>query len=313
VVIENSSTGTMDSMGVGYEKLREINPRIVMTSSQLLGSRGAWADWIGYGPSTQPIGGLVHLWNYDDQEFPAGSGAIFPDHLAGRLSAIAALAALVRRERTGSGGHGEVAQAETVTNIIGEALLKAGLEPGSVKPLGCRSERGAPWGSYPCQGEQQWVAITVRDDADWRRLRGALGEPEWAMKSELESVDGRRAAHDAIDEQLSIWTRTQLPMDVTAVLQMFGVPAAPMFHGTSQASDPHYQARGYPRWTEQQDLGWICMEGPCFKASGMADVYIAQAPKLGQHSRVISRELLGLADAEIETLVEAGTLEVPRD
>ena len=69
-----------------------VNPGLVMISSQLLGSHGVWADWIGYGPSTQPFGGLVHLWNYDDQEDPAGSGAIFPDHLAGRISALAAAA-----------------------------------------------------------------------------------------------------------------------------------------------------------------------------------------------------------------------------
>jgi len=93
---------------------------------------------------------------------------------------------------------------------------------------------------------------------------------------------------------------------------MFRVPVAPMFTGSDQAADPHYQARGYLRWIEQQDLGWICLEGPCFKASGMADVRIFQAPLLGEHTREICRELLGLGDPEIEKLVAAGALEVPR-
>jgi crotonobetainyl-CoA:carnitine CoA-transferase CaiB-like acyl-CoA transferase len=312
LVIENSATRTMDEMGVGFERIRERNPRCVLVSSQLLGSRGAWADWIGYGPSTQPIGGLVALWNYAGAAEPAGSTSIFPDHLAGRLAALVGLAALLRRERTGRGGHGEVAQAEAVTNMIGDLLLREGVEPGSVVPLGNRSERGAPWGVYPCAGEQQWVAISVRDDDEWGRLRMALGSPEWAERPELRGVAGRRAAHDELDAKLAEWTSARSRQDVTATLQMFRVPVAPMYTGSDQISDPHFQARGYPRWIEQPDLGWICLEGPCFRASGMADVRILPAPLLGQHTREISRELLGLRPEEIEKLVAAGTLEVPR-
>jgi crotonobetainyl-CoA:carnitine CoA-transferase CaiB-like acyl-CoA transferase len=312
VVIENSATGTMDDMGMGFAKIRELNPRCVMVSSQLLGSRGAWADWIGYGPSTQPIGGLVHLWNYAGATEPAGSTSIFPDHLAGRVSALVALAALVRRERTGRGGHGEVAQAETVTNMIGDWLLREGVAPGSVVAMGNRSERGAPWGSYPCAGVEQWVAITVRDDDDWGRLKMALGSPEWAERADLASAAGRRAAQDELDAKLAEWTAARSRVDVTATLQMFRVPVAPMFTGSDQAADPHFQARGYLRWVEQQDLGWVCFEGPCFRASGMPDVRIFQAPLLGEHTREICRELLGMADPEIEKLVAAGALEVPR-
>ena len=313
VVIENNSTGTMTEMGLGYEKLRELNPRIVMTSSQLLGSRGVWSDWIGYGPSTQPIGGLVHLWNYTDQDFPAGSGAIFPDHLAGRLTCLAALAALVRRERTGEGGHGETAQAEAVVGVLGDRLLKAGLAPEAVVPMGNRSERGAPWGTFPCAGTQQWVTITCRHDADWANLRAAMGDPDWAKAPEYERADGRFAAQDAIEEKLVEWTSGQAPIEVTAACQMMGVPAAPMFTSNDQANDPHYQARGYLRWLDQQDLGWMCMEGPGFRSSGMSDIFLDSAPLLGEHTREIARSVLGLAEEEIEKLVASGTLEVPRE
>ena len=313
VVIENNSTGTMTDMGVGYEKLRELNPRIVMTSSQLLGSRGAWADWIGYGPSTQPIGGLVHLWNYTDQEFPAGATSIFPDHLAGRLAALVALAGLIRRERTGVGGHGETAQAEAVVGVLADRLLKEGVEPGSVVPMANRSERGAPWGTFPCAGEQQWVTITCRDDADWRSLRQAIGDPEWAKSAEYDTASGRFAAQGEIEAKLAEWTRKQTRADAVASLQMFGVPTAPVFTSTDQALDPHYQARGYLQWREQQDLGWMAFEGPCFYASGMSEVDIRHAPLLGEHTREIARELLGVADEEIEKLVAAGALEVPRE
>ncbi len=310
VVIENNSTGTMASLGLGYEELARRAPGLVMASSQLLGSHGAWADWIGYGPSTQPIGGLVHLWSYAEEGPPAGSGSIFPDHLAGRLLAMAALAGILRRRRSGRGGHAEVAQAEVVANIIGDLLLKEGVEPGSVRPLGNRNERGAPWGSYPCAGEEQWIAITIRDDADWQRLRGAMSDPEWAREAAYDHVEGRRAAHDEIDERIREWTRSQTKQTLTSTLQMFKVPAAPMYVGREQMQDPHFQARGYPRWLEQQGLGWMAFEGPCFRASGMADIHLEQAPLVGEHTREIARDLLGLAPDEIEARIAEGTLEV---
>ena len=312
IVTENGSTGTMDSLGVGYAALSKTNPRIVLASSQLLGDHGAWADWIGYGPSTQPIGGLVHLWDYRDGDEPAGSTSIFPDHLAGRLLGISALAAIFRRMRTGRGAHTSVAQAEVVANMLGDLLLKEGVAPGSVKPLGNRSERGAPWGCYPCAGQDQWVAITVRDDADWARLKVAIGDPEWAKDLRYATAAGRAADHDAIDAQLAEWTRARTPKTVTSTLQMFKVPAAPMYTARDQLHDPHYQARGYPRWIEQQVAGWMAMEGPCFQASGMSDVQLFQAPLVGEHTREIAREVPGLAEAEIEAQSAAEVLEAAR-
>lgn len=310
VVIENSRTGAMESMGIGYETIQGLNPGCVMVSSQLLGSRGIWKDWIGYGPSTQPMGGLVHLWNYDDQDFPAGSGSIFPDHLAGRLVAVNALAALWARRATGRGAHGEVAQVEVVTGVLGDLMLEAGLEPGSVRARGNRSERGAPWGAYPCAGEQQWCVVTVRGDDDWRRLVDALGRPAWATDEALRTAAGRAAAHDAIDAELGAWTRARTRAEVVETLQRHGVPCGPMFTGGDQLDDAHFAARGFPRWIVQQDLGRICLEGPAFRASGMTDADIFQAPRLGEHTREICRDLLGMEDAEIERLIEQGALEV---
>ncbi len=311
VMIENSKTGAMQGMGIGWETIKKWNPYCVMVSSQLLGSRGAWSDWIGYGPSTQPVGGLSHLWSYSDQEAPAGSTSIFPDHLAGRLAAINALALLHSREETQEGAHGEVAQVEVVTGILGDLLWKAGLEPGSVKPRGNRSERGAPFGAYPCAGEQQWCVISIRDDADWRNLVTALGSPAWAADPALAHVDGRRAAHDAIDAQLGAWTRERNKNEIAALLQGHGVPCGPVFTGSDQLEDPHFLARGYVRWIDQQVVGKMAFEGPAFRATGTQDLVIKQAPRHGQHTREICRNLLRLDDATIDRLIADGALEVP--
>ncbi len=313
VIIENNSTGAMDALGVGFDAVHRLNPRAVMVSSQLLGSHGPWADWIGYGPSTQPVGGLVHLWNYDDQDFPAGSGAIFPDHLAGRLCALGAVAALLARSSEGSGCHVEVAQVEAVTGVLGDLLLKAGLRPGSVAPQGNRRDDGAPWGAYPCAGEQQWCVITVRHDEDWRNLARAMNDPEWTRRPDLATVEGRRARHDEVDELLAAWTSSRPKREVESVLQAHGVPCGAVLTGSDLLEDPQLLALGYPAPIEQQDLGPITLEGPCFRATGMTAPIETQAPRLGQHTRAICRDVLGMDDDEVDRLLGAGILEVPRE
>ena len=310
VVIENNSTGTMADLGLAWEDLRRVNPRLVMVSSQLMGSRGPWASWLGYGPSTRPAGGMTWLWNFPDGGMPPGAGVIFPDHLVGRVAAVAALAGLVRRERAGHGAHFEAAQVETVLTCMSQYFLKESLEPGSVQPLGNRREQGAPWGVYQCAGEERWVVITCRNDQDWAGLRKALGEPEWAADPALGSLEGRRAAHDAIGTHLSEWTAARSDREAMEVLQAHGVPAGVMNYASDEPSDPHLQARGYLAEIEQPGVGPMILEGPAFYGSAMPRPIIEPAPALGEHTRNVAVSLLGLSKERSEELIAAGVLEV---
>src|SRR5208282_2851701 len=206
VVIENSSTGTMEKIGLGFEQMREINPRIVLVSSQLMGSTGPWKDWIGFGPNSRTAGAMTWLWNFLEGGMPPGSGAIHPDHLAGRMLALGAMATVLARERRGAGGHLEVAQVEVIIGLLADLMLKAALEPGSVGPQGNQSARGAPWGVYPCAGSERWCVITVRNDDDWRRFRAAIGDPEWARAREYETARARLEARAELDRHVTEWT-----------------------------------------------------------------------------------------------------------
>ena len=199
IVIENNSTGTMDAMGVGYEALKELNPGVCMASSQLMGSTGAYADWIGYGPTIQTVGGIKYLWNFTDGDPPPGSNAIHPDHLAGRVCALGALAGLFSRDRRGEGAHAEISQAEALVNTLGDLFMAESLSPGSVQPVGNDSDQGAPWGVFQCDGDQQWCVVCVRDDADWAALKQAMGSPAWADDLAYDTAAGRMAARDAVN------------------------------------------------------------------------------------------------------------------
>jgi crotonobetainyl-CoA:carnitine CoA-transferase CaiB-like acyl-CoA transferase len=310
VVIENNSTGTMDDLGLGFADLAAVNPGIVMVSSQLMGSRGTWANWRGYGPTGQGPGGLLHLWNYADRDDPAGSASIYPDHYAGCLGAVGALAALVGRARgTTEALHVEVAQVEAVAGSLADLLAAEGIEPGSVVPSGNQSEQGAPWGLYPCAGEEQWVAITCRDDSDWRALREAMGEPDWAGDPGLDSSAQRLARADELDARVGEWTRSDAKDAIAARCQQHGVPAAPMLTGTDMGSHPHYVARDFAIRVDQQVIGEMVLDGAAFHGALMVGPDVRQAPAIGEHTRDIARSLLGLDDAEVDKLLAAGVLE----
>jgi len=312
VVVENNGAGVMDRLGLGYASLRAENPRLVYFSSNLTGSRGPWSGWIGYGPSTHPVSGMQHLWNYpEDEARPAGSTNIYPDHFVGRLGALAAVAGLYQRERSGVGFHAEAAQFEGAIGFIGDWLARESLDPGSVHPRGNASERGAPWGVYPCAGEDEWVAICVRSDAEWQALRDALDSPDWAAAPELETSIGRIAARDALDRHLSVWTGAQTPHAVMHLLQAQGVPASALHHPAHELADPHLRARGYLQTFEQPPFGRLTAEGPAFRASDLPAPIQRAAPMLGEHSREVCRDWLGLADAEIAGLLADGVLETP--
>jgi crotonobetainyl-CoA:carnitine CoA-transferase CaiB-like acyl-CoA transferase len=310
LVVENNSTGTMDKLGIGFDALQAVNPGLVMVSSQLMGSHGAWSWWRGYGPSTQPPGGLVHLWNYADRDEPAGSMSIYPDHVAGCLGAVASLAALVGRAReVNAGVHVEVAQVETVTGMLGDLIAAEGVEPGSVVPMGNRSEVGAPWGLYRCAGEEEWLAITCRDDGDWQGLVAAMGSPTWATDAAYAGVEGRRTGADEIDARIGEWTAAQSKDAVARACQAQGVPAAPMLTGVEMTTDAQYVARGFAVQIDQPGVGPLVLDGAAFRGARMAGPDIRRAPDLGEHTRQIAREQLGLDDDEIDRLLAAGVLE----
>ena len=312
VVIENNGAGVMDRLGIGYESLRAENPRLVYFSSNLTGSRGPWSGWIGYGPSTHPVSGMQHLWNFpEDEARPAGSTNIYPDHFVGRLGALATVAGLFQRERSGVGYHAEAAQFEGAIGFIGDWLARESLAPGSVHPRGNASERGAPWGAYPCAGEDEWCAICVRSDAEWQALRELLGSPDWTTRPEFATALGRIAAREQIDRHLSVWTRAHAPHDVMHRLQAAGVPAAALHHPAHELADPHLRARGYLQTFEQPPLGRIVAEGPAFRGSALPAPIQWAAPMLGEHSREICAEWLGLPEAELDVLFSEGVLEEP--
>jgi crotonobetainyl-CoA:carnitine CoA-transferase CaiB-like acyl-CoA transferase len=307
VVIENLGPGAIDNLGLGIATLRAANRDIVMVSSQLFGDHGPWGKWRGFGTHARSVGGLTWLWRYPDTEGDFAENAMFfPDQFAARFAALAVLACI----GDGGGRQIRVGQADAVINTIAELVLEESLVPGSVVACGNRSSDGAPWGVYPCAGDDEWCVVTVRDDNDWRALAEVLGGPELATDERFASAPDRRARHDELDRVVSAWTSARSAPDAMQQLQAAGVPAARIASTDDLLDDPHLHAHDFLRVILQPGWEPVFVEGDCFRAETLTPPPAEPAPRQGEHTREIARELLRLTDAEIDDLVASGVLEV---
>jgi crotonobetainyl-CoA:carnitine CoA-transferase CaiB-like acyl-CoA transferase len=312
VVLANFKPGTLDKLGLGAQALREINPGIVVVNSSAVGATGPWSTWMGYGPLVRCISGLTSLWRYpDDDGGFSDSTTIHPDHYAARVTAIAALAALIGRRRSGRGAEIATSQAEAILMQTGKLLVEESLRPGAVQATGNAGRHAAPWGIYPCAGDDEWCVVTVRDDDDWRRLRSALGDPEWAAGEDLATTTGRLARRAEIDERLTAWTRERRPREVTSTLQAAGVPAGFMQRAAEYEDDPQLQARDFLRTFEQPGLEPMAIEHAPFRSELIPAPANAPAPEPGEHTRAICTGLLGMDPDDVDRLVASGVLEEP--
>ncbi len=244
MVAENQRGGALDARGLGYEAIRARNPRVIYVSSQGYGRGGPLGEMPAYGPLNSGFSGVHLLWNHPDAPYPCGTSLNHPDHIAGRLLAVAVLAALREREASGEGQWLQLAQTESAAYLVGELYLEAarsGIDP---QPLGNTHPAAAPHGVYPSAGDDQWVAIAVMDDEAWQRLCATVG---WASDRDLATAAARIAARADIDERLAAWTSERSNVDAAELLQANRVSAMPVMGPRDQHADPHLRASGRHR------------------------------------------------------------------
>ena len=312
IVLENLPPGTLERFGLGVPDMLQVNPSLLVISSQTMGRRGPWSHWRGYGSNTQLPGGMSWLWSFPDAAEPVPQNVAFPDHLVGRLGAFVAAADLIgRRRRRVGAGHVEIVQAEMALNLLSDLFWKESVDAGSVRPQGNRSPRGAPWGVYRCRGDQRWCVITCRDDSEWRALVEVMGRPGWALDPTFDTEEGRSAEHDRIDEGINAWTGRLTDREVMTRLQERGVPAGMMIYMSDQPEDPQLRQRGYIVEIDQPPLGPILMEGPGFHATRLPEPITFPAPLLGQHTREIAVSMLGYPEERVAELIASGVLVEP--
>jgi crotonobetainyl-CoA:carnitine CoA-transferase CaiB-like acyl-CoA transferase len=253
------------------------------------------------------------LWSYPGE---GGEGfsdgiTIYPDHVASRFVAIAVVALLIRREKTGEGGAASVAQTDVVLAQMADRIMAESIHPGAMAIPGNSRDGDAPRGIFPCAGDDAWCVIDVRGDAQFRALAEVVGEASWLTSDAFASAHGRLEHASAIRDRVQSWTSARAPRDAVALLQERGVPAGFMQRATEFGQDPQFLARGFLRLQAQPQFDALLTQNGEAVFSSMGTPLSGPAPIHGEHTVTVCAEVLGMSDAEITELIESGVLEVP--
>ncbi len=315
-VLENSTVGTMEKLGVTYEWLREQREDIIFVRASGYGLTGEYADARTLGIHLESVMGHQTLRGYEGADPIIGVFAA--DYVSGTQIALSVLMALWHRNNTGEGQFIELAQAENAAAMFSQAYLDHALTGSVQRAIGNRSiyaaDGVAPCGVYPClpggdggDGGDHWIAITVATDEEWAALRAVMGEPAWAAAPELATGAGRAASQDLLDGKLAEWTRGFEDEALFHRLQEAGVPAAPVLHSWRVLADPHVRARGlYEPCELEDDIGVYAYPGPMYGLPASEGGIRRPPVALGQDNDYVYRELLGVSGEEYERLAAEG-------
>lgn len=310
-VTENFAAGVMERLGFGYEQLRQLRSDIVYVSNCGFGQTGPYSSFKSWGPIAQAVCGLTWSSGLPDRE-PAGWGYSYMDHTGGYVMAIALLAALWHRRRTGEGQHVDISCSEAGIALNGPALLDATVNGRAMRGPGRPDSNRSAWpemvphGIYPASGDDSWVAIACRDDDDWRALAAVVAEP-WA-DPDL-SLPERAAGQDALDKALSEWTLRRSRDDTVQLVRHAGVPCGPVSRPAERCdTDPDNTEWGLWPEVEHTRHGTVRVDGLPVHLSATDWRIQRGGPLLGEHNHRVFSEVLGLSDGQIDELQDGGII-----
>jgi crotonobetainyl-CoA:carnitine CoA-transferase CaiB-like acyl-CoA transferase len=306
VFVENFSPRVVESFGLDWDAVHALAPRTIMVRMPAFGLTGPWRDRVGFAQTMEQMTGLAWLTGHTDDQPRIQRGPCDP--LAGMHAAFATLVALALRDATGEGHLLECTMVEGALNAAAEQIVEYSAYGNAMQREGNRSAWAAPQGLYACRGEEQWLALSVTDDAQWEALVGLLGHPAWATDPALGRHAGRRSAHDRVDAELRSWAAERdLAATVEALLAV-GVPAAPVVDPRTTHTHPQLTARGFYETLVHPVAGTHPVATVPFRYRSVERWLRAPAPSLGQHNREILTGVLGLEDALVDALEAEGVI-----
>jgi len=308
VIIENFTPGTMKRLGLGYETLSQDNPGLVMLSTCNLGQTGPRAQHPGFGSQLTSLSGFTHLIGEPDRN-PVIAYGPYIDFIAVGFAYVAILAALEYRRRNGRGQYIDLSQYEGGVHFVAPAILEYQLLGTICTRQGNRHPAAAPHSVYPCAEPDSWCAIGVYDDEEWTRLRGAMGDPEWARSERFRTQLGRKQNELELDALLTQWTRRQDAARVMERLQEAGVHAAKVLNVAELYEDAQLAHRNLWGEVVQEEVGPHHVENPAFLLSRTPHLDPRPAPLLNEHTDIVLERLLGLGREEVDELVAHGAVE----
>jgi len=307
VVIESFMPGQMARFGLDYESLRRTNPALIMLSTSLMGQTGPYAMLSGYGNIGAALSGYQMIVGAPDQ-LPIGPFGPYTDYVGPRFALVALLAALDRRRRTGEGCYIDVSQAEAGIAFLGPQIADYASSGRIAGACGNRDPAFAPHGVFRASGEDSWVAIVARSDAEWLVLAELMGGPALARDSRFATLEARKRNEDVLESMLGVWARDRDAQAVERQLQAAGVPAH-VVAGTGEfVADEQLQAQSHIRSLPHPLGGESVFEAARYDLSDTPATYERPAPHFGRDNEFVLRELLDYGPERIAALTASGAL-----
>jgi succinyl-CoA:(S)-malate CoA-transferase subunit B len=307
VLVENFQPGTMERWGLGPEALHAANPGLIMVRISGYGQTGPYAGRPGFGRIGNAFGGLAFLAGYPDRPPVTPGSATIPDYLAGLYGAFGALLALQARRRTGRGQVIDIGLYEPVFRILDE-LAPAFQQHGTIRQrMGPGTVNVVPHSHYPTK-DGRWIAIACTSDKIFGRLAEAMGEPELAEEGRWGRLARREAEREAVDAHVAAWTARLTRDEALALCERFQVPCGPLYAIDEIFEDPQYRARGNIAWVEDERVGRLAIPNLVPRLSETPGAIKWLGPPLGAHNEEVYRGWLGLSEAEMARLAEAGVI-----
>ena len=265
IVFCNYARTVMENFGLSYDEVRKIKPDIIYMLMPGYGNTGPYADYRSMGMAIDAITGHSFLRGYPDMDHSSNSLVHHPDAVAATNGVMAIASALVHRTKTGEGQFIDMSQAESFMTHLGEIYLENQMQSFSRQRRGNRHPDFAPQGVYKCSGEDNWIAISIKSEADWSKFKATVANNH--LNSDVfDTLSGRQQNHDQIDKIINEWTYSQDRYDVLNRLQSDEITSGVVLDcGADSYADPHLNERDFFQIVEHPSAGIYPMTGPIFK------------------------------------------------
>lgn len=304
IIINNFRVGQMEKWNLGWEDVREMNPRIIYVTMSLQGETGPHSSFMGFGYNLNALCGLTARAAFPGKR-PFGTGTNYTDHvMVPGHTLFGIMAALIQRKKTGKGQTVAISQLDSAIAMKPTDAMAFAADGTIFEPLGYGDPNAAPHGVYTTLGYRKWLAIAVFTAKEWQALKAAMGNPAWAEDAKFATLEKRKENEAELNEKVETWTRSQYSDDLMKLLTAKGIKAGMVNDARAAIEDKHLQQRKFWCYLDHKVVGsTLYNRAPVLFSKTPIEMNTA-APLLGEHTREVLTGMLDYTDAEVDQMTE---------
>jgi len=310
VLAESYTPGTMKNWGLEYNRVKEINPKIIYYSTSMSGQTGPYAKLPGFGAQLTGMSGFTMITGWPDRKPSIPYGA-YTDFINIKLAIFVLVAALDYKRRTGQGQFIDLSQFEGGVFFLAPLMLDYAVNRRVAVRNGNRDPAYAPHGVYRCKGDDQWCALAVGSSEEWQAFSRVIGNPRWSEDPKFATHRDRKVNEEELDAQVAQWTVERTPQEVMDQMQAAGIPAGVVKRPSDTFKDPQLAVRQVYRTVHHSEIGehfaFNMTAGTHF--STIRPQVDRSSPCIGEHNHLVCRDILNLSEDEFRMLTEEGVFD----